>query len=60
MVGPTQIRDGMFKMEQMLLKMMERNGETEILMAMATIFLAINQTIVQIIVAILPMIDSVA
>jgi hypothetical protein len=52
MVGQIQILDGMFKTEQMHLKMMEPSGETEILMDMATTFLVINQTIVQIIVAI--------
>ena len=52
MVGQIQILDGMFKTEQMPLKMMEPSGETEILMDTATTFLVINQTIVQIIVAI--------
>ena len=52
MVGQIQILDGMFKMEQMLLKTMELNGEIVILMAMVTIFLVINQITAQTIVVI--------
>ena len=52
MVGRIQILDGMFKMELMLLKTMELNGEIAILMAMVIIFLVINQITAQTIVVI--------